>query len=309
MKDEQPIQPSTRYTKPSKQIARMTICTHTGHRNAKSEAQKARNGSAVLIGTVVLATLLGCQSMPLPPISPEAVGESVPGTGWLRGYLDRKSLPNSLTLLPKPPAEGSGAQAADLIIYSATRAQRGTPRWSLAAEDANLEFPQAPTAFECAMDLPFSQQRTPHLNMLLQRSIGDAVLSTSAAKKTYNRKRPFLITREATCTPGDEASMAKEGSYPSGHAATGWAWALLLTELAPERADALLARGYDFGQSRVICGIHWQSDVDAGRLMGAATYARLQSDAMFRAQLAEARIEIAEARTKGLHSERACKVD
>ena len=79
--------------------------------------------------------------------------------------------------------------------------------------------------------------------------------------------------------------LAKDGSYPSGHASLGWAWGLILAEMAPERANALVARGQAFGQSRVICGVHWQSDVTQGRIIGAATVARLHADPVFRAQV------------------------
>ena len=69
----------------------------------------------------------------------------------------------------------------------------------------------------------------------------------------------------------------------------------MLASVAPERADALLQRAYAFGQSRVICGVHWQSDVSAGRLMASAVYARLQSDPVFKAQRELARAELAKA--------------
>lgn len=256
------------------------------------------------------AALAGCQSAPpLPPTSPEVVGEFRPGSGYLKGYLDRKVLPNSLVLLPKPPAEGSAEQAADLATYAATRALRGTPRWDMAAQDANLKFPKAASTFACTMDLPISQEQTPHLNMLLRRTLLDAGLSTYAAKDTYNRKRPFVAKRDASCTPAEEPALTKDGSYPSGHAALGWAWALVLSEVAPERANALLARGHAFGQSRVICGVHWQSDVNNGQVMGSAAVAVLHSDPTFTAQLAAAKAEVADARAKNLHASGDCKAE
>jgi len=64
------------------------------------------------------------------------------------------------------------------------------------------------------------------------------------------------------CTPEDEEVLRKDGFYPSGHTALGWAWALILTEIAPDRADAILARGRAFGVSRNICNVHWHSDVE-----------------------------------------------
>ena len=250
-----------------------------------------------LLPATLAALLAGCQTPP--PTSPEAVGEFRKGSGYLNGYLNPKQLPNSLALLLPPPAADSAQQAADLDTYKRTRALRDTPRWALATKDANLAFPAAASTFECALQMPISQQATPNLNMLLRRTLLDAGLATYAAKDKYNRQRPFVVAGGATCTPGEEAALAKDGSYPSGHTSIGWAWALVLTQAAPQNMDALLQRGYAFGQSRVICGVHWQSDVDAGRVIGAAAVARLQSDETFKAQLALARDEIAQAQAKG----------
>ncbi len=179
----------------------------------------------------------------------------------------------------------------------------------MAADDTILKFPKAAEVFSCALDLPISQESTPHLNMLLRRTLTDAGLSTYAAKDHYKRVRPFVAIKEPTCAPAEEPSVVKDPSYPSGHAAVGWAWSLVLTELAPERADLLLARGHAFGQSRMICGMHWQSDVDSGRQVGAAAVARLQSDPEFRAQLNAARSEISAARTRGLKTGKNCQTE
>ena len=98
-------------------------------------------------------------------------------------------------------------------------------------------------------------------------------LSTYGAKNQYQRARPFVVHQEGTCYPADESLLRNDGSYPSGHSAVGWGLALVLAELAPDRADALIQRGQEFGQSRVVCEAHWQSDVDAGRVIAAATVA------------------------------------
>ena len=88
--------------------------------------------------------------------------------------------------------------------------------------------------------------------------------------------------------------------------AIGWAWALILTEIAPEKTDALLARGLAYGDSRMVCNVHWQSDVTAGRLMGAAAVARLQANENFRADLEAAKVEYREALTAGSTPSRDC---
>ena len=250
--------------------------------------------------------LLGCASAPQVEI-PTSVPELRPGI--ISGYLPRNALPDSLALLPPPPAPGSAAQAADEAAFLATVPLRGTPRWALAARDANLVFPKAADAFSCTLDAPIGPDTTPNLYMLLRRSLTDAGLATYGAKDHYKRTRPFVANKAPSCTPAEEAMLAKDGSYPSGHASLGWAWGLILAEMAPERANALVARGQAFGQSRVICGVHWQSDVTQGRIIGAATVARLHADPVFRAQFDAARQELAVVRAKGLKAAGDCAAE
>ncbi|HUD31195.1 MAG TPA: phosphatase PAP2 family protein, partial [Novosphingobium sp.] len=96
-----------------------------------------------------------------------------------------------------------------------------------------------------------------------------------------------------SCFPPDEQALRSDGSFPSGHSAVGWGWALILAEVVSDRADAILQRGKDFGDSRLVCNVHWASDVDAGRLMASATVARLHAAQQFRADITAARAEIA----------------
>src|SRR5210317_1805559 len=103
---------------------------------------------------------------------PAAVPEIRPGI--LAGYLQPEVLPNSLALLPPPPSAGSAALALDEEVSRKTMALRGTPRWELAAEDANLMFPQVAGTFSCALGIPITEEDTPHLYMLIRRTLADA---------------------------------------------------------------------------------------------------------------------------------------
>jgi acid phosphatase (class A) len=225
------------------------------------------------------------------------------------GYLTAQAVPDSLALVPTPPPAGSAALALDQEVSATSLALRGTPRWNLAAEDAVLAFPAAADTFSCSLDVPITAQDTPHLYMLLRRAMVDAAASTHQAKDRYMRTRPFVIDGQPTCTPKDEEALRKNGSYPSGHAAIGWAWALILSEIAPEQADAILARGRAFGQSRVICNVHWDSDLIEGRSMASATVAVLHSNSAFLADLESAKAELAAARAKRLKPTRDCKAE
>ena len=246
-----------------------------------------RNVAILFVSSLVF----GCATPTAEP--PTRLAEVRPG--YMPGYLETSQYPDSLALLPGPPAAASPALVADEAAYKATRLPHDSPRWLLARKDAELRFPKAAEVFACTLGIEISEGATPHLNMLLRRIRMDASRANDRAKNHYQRLRPFMVTKEEPCSH-DESSP---NSYPSGHASIGWAWALVLAEAAPGRADAILKRGWEFGQSRVYCGVHYASDVEAGRLVGAATVSRLHSDPVFRAQLALAAREIENARGRG----------
>ena len=240
------------------------------------------------------------------PSKAEIVPEVRPGV--LKGYLARESLPDSAGLLPPPPAVGSAAAALDQAMARASLALRDTARWKLAAMDADLKFPGAAGAFSCALGAAITEQDTPHLYVLLRRVMTDAGYATFAAKEKYRHARPFMLDDQPICSPANEKSLREQGSYPSGHTSIGWAWALVLAEAAPDRSEALLSRGLAFGQNRVICNVHWESDVIEGRTIGAATVARLHAERAFLADLAAAKGEIAATRGR-LPPHRDCKFE
>lgn len=260
-----------------------------------------RNRAATLIALAVLAA--GCATVEA-PTSPEGLSGGRPN--YVIGYLQPGELPDSRKLLPPPPAAGSAALAADEELYKSTRKLRDTPRWELAHRDADLTFPNATAVFSCALDMPISAEATPHLNMLLRRVRADASRANDTAKDHFKRRRPYLAFGDASCTPKEKH---RDDSYPSGHASIGWAWALTLAEIAGERADAVLARGLAYGESRLVCGVHWKSDMDAGRVVGASTVARLHANPVYTAQLEGARKEIAAAREAGLRSPLDCAAE
>ncbi len=196
------------------------------------------------------------------------------------GYLSPADRPDALVFLPPPPGPDTPRGKADRAAYGEAKALEGTPRWAEATADADVETPGAPRAFTCAAGVDLDPNKTPATSRLLARVMDDVAKSEDRAKDAYARKRPFLTDDGDTCVDKPDW-LVKQGSYPSGHAATGWAWALILSELEPKRAGALLTRGISFGQSRVVCRVHFVSDVEAGRLVGAAVVARLHANGAF----------------------------
>jgi acid phosphatase (class A) len=260
----------------------------------------------LLLVLTIAAFATGCVNLWERP-RPSAVPEIRPGL--VAGYLPTKALPNSLILLPPPPGAGSAAFALDQDIARRSFALRDTSRWALAVSDADLTFPHAADTFSCVLNVPITEIDTPYLYLLLRRTLTDAGLSTYAAKNHFNRDRPFESNKKSICTPDDKAALEKDGSYPSGHSAVGWAWALILSEISPAQTDAILARGRVFGESRNVCNVHWHSDVVQGRFMGAGTVARLHAGPSFRADLEAAKAELASVRAKGLKPSRDCNAE
>lgn len=215
--------------------------------------------------------------------------------GLMQGYLHEEAPLNSAAFLPPPPASGSAKQAADDAASEAMRAFEGSARWTQAAVDAELHFPAAAQIFSCALGVSVTEAQTPALYRLLQRTLTDFGLASYPAKRAHQRQRPFMMNGGEICTPDDREMLETDGSYPSGHSAIGWGWALTLSQLAPERGEALLARGRAYAQSRMVCNVHWLSDTEAGMAVGAAAFARLQNDALFQATLAAARQELKQA--------------
>ena len=61
-----------------------------------------------------------------------------------------------------------------------------------------------------------------------------------------------------------------------------WAAALVMVEASPQSAQAIIARAVDYGYSRVVCGLHFPSDIDAGQLVATSVIDKLFALPAFR---------------------------
>lgn len=196
---------------------------------------------------------------------------------------------NGLGVIGPAPTANSPTQRADLAIsrgpWSAERIAQAT------ADDAVDPW----KAFSSVMGADFTAANYPATAALLKQVLAVAGPAIGQTKGNVFRKRPFVLNpRSPVCiTPEGARHLGESSSYPSGHATLGWAWGLVLAEVAPDKADALLNRGWEFGQSRVVCGVHWASDVAAGYTLGGAAVGRMHGDPGTRALFDAARAEIA----------------
>lgn len=238
--------------------------------------------------STILAT---CLASTVAFAAPPSGGNDVTNTPD-RYYLKANEAIDSLALLPPPPEVGSIAFLNDEANYDKGRLMRDTPRGKQAIPDANLWYDGVAIAFSDAFGMKITKKDTPEIYTLITHMVEDAGdLATRTAKDHYDRVRPYTFYKSDTCLTSDQKKLSVNGSYPSGHTAIGWAVALVLTEINPAKSTDILKRGYELGQSRVICGYHWQSDVDAGRVVGAAIVPILHTNAAFMDQLQKAKAE------------------
>jgi len=215
------------------------------------------------------------------------------GTGFLpEGYLTLIDV-----VLPAPiPQEPRGV--ADREIFKLTRTLKGTARWDMAVNDVPSDVASMMRDFSCATRINLSPANAPRTASLLEKASRDASRQTNLLKSFYKKRRPFLLDSGETCEPQtDEMSVSYD--YPSGHAAKGWTWALVLAELVDDRAGPILARGRAYGESRVVCGVHNMSAAEAGRMVAASTLAVVRTEPPYQDAVLAARGELAALRKIG----------
>lgn len=214
-------------------------------------------------------------------------------------YFTIEEMPDMLRFLPAPPDTLSPAFAYDITQYFWGKLQRLDPQRSkIAREDADWTTDYLCRIFSIPFGMTISPDNLPETYALLQQSIATADLIGVRPKAYYMRKRPFARFHEPSLAPWDDEELSHNGSYPSGHTIRGWSAALILAEINPDQADTLLSRGYTYGESRVIVGVHWQSDVDAGRLAATAAVTKLHTSPAFMKQLEKAKAEVKKKKKK-----------
>lgn len=212
----------------------------------------------------------------------------------LPGYVDDRPDLALLRLLPPPPEAGSAEERAERYLYRQSRRGIGSPQWRAAIEQLSVTGPGFVKAMSCALGAELSPQATPATYTILRRAGADLARAVNAAKDYYKRPRPFAGDRGKACDPDAAADGGKAlgYAYPSGHAAVGWLWSLLLSDARPPRSAELLKFGKTTGDLRMVCRVHWASDVTGGRLLATALYQRIADSPAFKADLAKARTEL-----------------
>lgn len=224
-------------------------------------------------------------------------------------YFQLDQLPKLINIMPPPPAFDSPEFANDVVRYGWGKIQRQDPeRVAQAIADAEWnDHAKLYALWQDAFGLEITEANTPEIWTLLETSLATTDPMRKETKEFYKRQRPFE-RYEDSMPSNEEAELAGEGSYPSGHSLRGWGISLLLAQIAPQCADAIYRRGWEYCDSRVIVGAHWQSDVDNSRAAASIGFCALQGSEAFIAQMKKAQAEYIE-KTQGQSGVSAIAVD
>ena len=189
-------------------------------------------------------------------------------------------------LLPPPPAAGSAAAKAEVAELHAIAASSSAELVEKARRDDGDEKPDL---FNAA--LGFDITALPAANKLLTEVAEEEEADSKSAKAYFHRDRPWIVDSSIrTCVAAKPGPAAN--SYPSGHTTLGYAMGLVLASLVPEKSQIILARASEFGEHRLVCGVHFRSDIVAGQEFGTVLALRLMQKPAFRADMEAARAEL-----------------
>jgi acid phosphatase (class A) len=192
-------------------------------------------------------------------------------------------------ILPAPPAAGSAKAVSELAEVKAIAARTTLEMLAAATHDAKDETPDI---FNNVIG--FDIAKAPAAAKLLSLVGDEEEDDTKAAKDFFHRDRPWIVDASIhTCTPAKTGPAPN--SYPSGHSTRGFAMGVVLAALIPAKSQAILARAAEYAENRLVCGVHFRSDITAGQQFGTVLALRLMQNAQFQAQMAAARADLAAA--------------
>jgi acid phosphatase (class A) len=205
-----------------------------------------------------------------------------------------------IPLLPPPPALNSPAERRDLDYMLTVQNARTRAALARAEADAQVSIYR----FADVLGPDFSKESLPVLDAFFVKVIREMAGPVNQGKDHWRRPRPFLRDaalmppedmKEGTANPrpaGSTGPVTYSFSYPSGHSSFGALVAILLAEMVPEKRAELFARGWEYGENRVVGGVHFQTDVDAGRIDAAVIAAAFMRHPDFRNDFSAAKSEL-----------------
>ena len=165
-----------------------------------------------------------------------------------------------------PPAAGSTAQKADIAAVLDLQQKRTDADCARAIATDNAGYD-----FFWGDKKPFPTPMPDEVKKFFKRLDYDAGESVSVMKNKFGRPRPFIAYKEAR--PCIKKTFGY--SYPSGHAFYSRFFADVMGDIIPSRKDEFIKRADGIAADRVLGGVHYPTDVAAGKVFGDDFHAQL----------------------------------
>jgi acid phosphatase (class A) len=195
-------------------------------------------------------------------------------------YID-PTVMNLPALIPNPPED----PAADLSVLHSIESSRTPKEVAAAKTDENQEnlflYTSVMGDHFNAAALPVTAELGVHIE-------NEASVAGGALKSLFHRVRPYNADKSLHPVCG---LTEAPNSYPSGHALVGYLEGLTLAEIVPEKRVDILARADDFAHNRLVCGVHYPTDVEASRKVAYVVFGYMLATPRFQRDLAAARAE------------------
>jgi acid phosphatase (class A) len=193
---------------------------------------------------------------------------------------------HALQILLAPPAAQSDKTRAELAELHRFEATRSDVQKAAAMADDKEE---SIFIFKQQLGDWFNAQTLPQTATFGMRVKNDEGINTAPAKTGFARVRPYNLdtTLHPIC-----ATKTKDDAYPSGHATTGYLMALTLIDVLPDKRDAILNRADDYANNRLVCGVHYRSDIEASKLLAYTIHAVMANKPQYQQELLAVRAEV-----------------
>ncbi|AMP08028.1 PAP2 superfamily protein [Collimonas arenae] len=176
---------------------------------------------------------------------------------------------NLIELLAPPPAnesEKTRFELAEVIAVQSTRTPEMVAR-------AQADSAENIWRFADVMGVKFKPEQLPLFTKFFQRVVDSEGAVVDTYKDVWKRPRPYLYSEMVKPV----VKLSHSGSYPSGHATAGTLMGIVLSNMVPEKRAEIMARAAEYANNRVVGGVHYRSDIEAGRITGTVIAARLQT--------------------------------
>lgn len=211
------------------------------------------------------------------------VGLTAAYAGEVKPFSDSKEI-DLLTILPPPPANDSAqtkAEIGEVLTLQVTRTPEMVARAQADAEENVWRFADV-------LGPDFNKDKLPKLAAFFDRVVETEGAVVDPAKDVFKRPRPHQLSE--LVKPAVKPSNS--GAWPSGHTTVGTLMGIVLSNMVPEKKAEIMARAWEYGNNRIVGGIHYRSDVEMGRISGSVIATTIMKHDDFKAEYEPAKAEL-----------------